>query len=105
MNASSHAELYIAGTCCPSSIFIGNVVFHASIHVDLELNLLDRTSKTRIILASVQVISIVLGIVNVLFWPIYTEPFFRNFKLASGISKGQETKDPDLDVVRKPLRV
>lgn len=87
MNASSHAELYIAGTCCPSSIFIGNVVFHASIHVDLELNLLDRTSKTRIILASVQVISIVLGIVNVLFWSVDAKSFLCDFKLLSGIAE------------------
>ncbi len=97
MNASCEAEFYVAGACGPTAPFIGNVILHASVHVNLKFDLLDRSPKTRIILSCIFVIGVVFGVVNMLLRPVDAQTFFRDLKFLSGITKGQKTQDPDLE--------
>lgn len=70
MNTSCKAEFYIASTCCPTTTLISDVVFHASVHVNLKLYRLHRSSETWIELSGIFVVGIIFGVVNVLFWPV-----------------------------------
>jgi hypothetical protein len=90
VDTSGEGELDISSTCCPAAILIGNVVLHSSIAIDLELNGLNRTSKTRIILPSIVVVSITLGIINMLFWSIDAKSLVCDLELFCSIAKREE---------------
>jgi hypothetical protein len=99
MDTSGEAKFDVAGTGCPPATLIGDVILHSGIAVNLKLNGLYQTSKTRIILSSIFVVGIVLRIINVLLWPVYTKSLLRDFKFSCSIAKREEAQNPDLDIL------
>ena len=99
MDTSGEAKFDVAGAGCPPATLIGDVILHSGIVVNLKLNGLYQTSKTRIILSSIFVVGIVLWIINVLLWPVYTKSLLCDFKFFCSIAKREETQNPDLDIL------
>lgn len=97
MNASGEALLDIIRTRSPSAPFIGYVVLHASLRINLKLDGLNRWSQSWIILPGILIIGIVLRIVDMLLRPVHSQSFFCHFKLRCSISEAQERQDPDED--------
>lgn len=58
MDTSGEAELDVACTCSPATVFIGNVILHTSLHVDFQFNLLNWTSEARVEFPSVRIVGI-----------------------------------------------
>jgi hypothetical protein len=56
--ASRETEFDIASTCRPASILIGNVIFHTSLYINIEFDLLNRASKARIEFSGVRIVGI-----------------------------------------------
>lgn len=78
VNATSEQATNMAGRGGYSKILRGNVILEPGSLVDAQFApLVDRTSESGIVLASVQVVGIVLWIVNVILWSariIVSEP-------------------------------
>lgn len=54
----------------PVAALIGNVVLHAGFRVELQLDRLNWWAETRVILTTIDIVIQVLGIVDVLLWPM-----------------------------------
>lgn len=103
MYTARHAELYIASTSSPPTLLVGNVVLHACVHVDLEFDLLHRTSEAWIELSGIIIIGVVFGIVDVLFRSVDTKTFFSNLEFLGSIAKREEAQNPDLEMLESNL--
>src|SRR5438552_905377 len=72
-------------TCRPPTIVVCNIIFDASTRIDFEFAPIDRSTKARVVLACVSIVSIVLWIVNMFLRTINTESLFRYlFNLVNG---------------------
>jgi ABC-type glucose/galactose transport system permease subunit len=91
VDTSREAEFDIARTGSPASAFISNIILQSSIWINVKFDRLYQASEASIILSSVIVISVVLGVINMLFRPIYAQPVFRNLKFFCSIAKRQKT--------------
>lgn len=94
-------------------VLVGNVVLQAGALINGEFDtLIDWTTKTLVILAGIQVIGVVLGVIDVLFgaslWvsvcrkagkglnvPVAAKTLLGDFKLAGAVTEGHETEDPE----------
>src|ERR1700709_2564754 len=80
------------------SLFVGNVVLQAGSRVNGQLNtLVDRTTKSAIILGRIKVICVVLGVVDMIFGTIAPKSISRDFEFLCAKSKCHETKNPEED--------
>ena len=76
-------------------IEISSQVVLTSLRVDTQLStLINRSSKSAIILSCIEVVCIVLGIVDMLFRSVAPQSFLGNLKLRRTIAKAHETEDP-----------
>ena len=73
---------------------IGNVILHASIGVNVQLRIADRTTKTVIDLGSKTSV-VTIGVVDVMLMAIYTKAVFGDVELSSGKSEFHEAKNRD----------
>ena len=77
-----------------ANTLVRNVVLHASLGINGELDLLvNGPTETAVVLTGILVISVVLGVVNVLLGPVATKSFAGNFELAGAIAEGHEAED------------
>lgn len=73
---------------------VGNVVLHSSLPVDRELDaLIYGTAQSSVVLAGILVISIVLGIVDMIFRSVAAEALGGDLELLRTIAKTQEAKN------------
>jgi hypothetical protein len=73
---------------------VGNVVLHARLWVDRELSfLINGTSKATVILASVDILGVVLGVVDVLLRAVAAQSLSGNLELAGAVAKGHEAEN------------
>lgn len=88
MNTSRNAVSNVAGTGCPSTTFIGDVILHTRARIDQEFLLLDRPSEARIVLPCVFVVGIILWVVNVLLGAVDSQSLLGDLELSGSITKG-----------------
>jgi hypothetical protein len=80
LNCATKRITDITDAGSPSSAFIRNVVFHASIKVNLEFARIDGTSETRVVSPCVDIVSVILGVVDMFFRAIYSESVFSDLR-------------------------
>jgi hypothetical protein len=97
VNTSCYAVSDVARAGCPSTTVIGDVILHTCGRIDQELLFLDGASETGIVLPCVLVVSIVLGVVNVLLGAVDTESLLGDLEFPRGITERQEAQNPNLD--------
>ena len=79
-----------------ASVLVGNVVLHAGLLVNGELDtLIDGATKAAVVVAGVDVVGIVLGVVDMVLGAVAAQAVGGDFKLAATIAKGQETEDAE----------
>lgn len=88
VDTSGEAEFDIARARSPTSAFVGYIIFHTGIRIDVELNWLHQASETGIILSSIIIIRVVLWIINVLFRPVDTKSIVCHLEFFRSITKG-----------------
>ena len=77
-------------------ILIRNVILHARLGVDAELDLLVHgAAQTTVVLRRIFVIGIVLGVVDVVLGAVAAQTVGRDLELAAAIAKGEEAEDAE----------
>lgn len=77
-----------------SSSLIGNVILHASVRVDGKLgSFIDWTTKATVILAGIDIVCVVFGVVNVVFGTVTAKTVGRDFEFAGTVTESEETED------------
>jgi len=71
----------ISRTGCPPTMFVGDIVLHSCAQIDLEFTGIDRSSEACIVLSHIDVISVALGVVDVFFGTVNTQPVFSDLLL------------------------
>lgn len=66
VNSSLEAVSDITRRSGPVAVFVGDVVLHAGIRINRKLHLLDRSTKTLVILSCVHIVGVILGVVDML---------------------------------------
>lgn len=95
-NAATKEGLDMAGGGHNVGTLVGDVVLQASLLVDAELNtLIDGATKSLVVLASVNIIGVVLGVVDVVLWTVAAETVSSHLELLGAIAEGEETQDAE----------
>lgn len=77
-----------------SSSLIGNVILHASFRVDGKLgSFIDRATKTTVILAGIDVVCVVFGVVDVVFGAVAAKAVGCDFEFAGTVTESEEAED------------
>lgn len=66
VNSSLEAVSDITRRGGPVATLVGDVVLHAGIRIDCKLHLLDRSTKTLVVLSCIDIVSIIFRVVNML---------------------------------------
>ena len=75
------------------STLVGNVVLHASLLINGQLNtLVDGPSQAAVVLAGVHVVRIILGVVDVVLRAVAAEPVRSDLKLAGAVAEAEEAE-------------
>lgn len=94
LNGTREELLHKLGRSHDSGALVGNVVLHARLGVNRELSLLiDGPSEATIVLASIDILRIILRVVNVLLRAVASKSIGGNLELARSETEGHEAKD------------
>lgn len=74
----------------------GNVLFHAGALVNGKLSfLVDGATEAVVVLAGVDIVGVILGVVNVVFGAVAADSIGSDFEFSGAVSKSHETKDAE----------
>jgi hypothetical protein len=85
MNTSGETKFDVARTRSPTT-FSSNVILHAGLGINFQLDGLNRTTETKIILPCILIISIILWVVDMLLGPIDSKAFFSYYPILESVS-------------------
>ncbi|KIH89564.1 hypothetical protein SPBR_06515 [Sporothrix brasiliensis 5110] len=86
----------VVGAGHDASTLVGNVVLHARVGVDGELDaLVHGAAEARVVAAGVEVVGIVLGVVDVVFGAVGAQALGGDLEFAGAIAKRQEAQDAE----------
>lgn len=95
-NAAGEEIPNMLGGCHNIGSLIGNVVLHARFRIDAELGaLVDWTAKSSVVLAGVDIVGIVLGVINMVLGAVATKTLGSNLEFTGAVAKGEEGKDAE----------
>lgn len=78
------------------STFVRNVVLHAGLFVNGELNsLIDGATEATVVLPGIDVVGIVLGVVDVILRAVGPQTVSRDLELAAAIAEGEEAENAE----------
>ena len=78
--------------------FVCNVILHSRLGINSQLDtLVDRSSKSPIVLCRILVVCIVFGIIDVVFRTVATKSFSCHFEFLCAETESHETEDPEED--------
>lgn len=96
LNAAGEEVPHMLGRSHDVGSLVGNVVLHARLGVDGELrSLVNGAAKAPVVLAGIDIVGVVLGVINVVFGTIAAEALGGDFEFAGAVAKGQEAEDAE----------
>jgi hypothetical protein len=87
--------------CCDASILRSNIVLETGPLVNTQLTaFVNWSTKAAIVLAGIEIVSVVFGIVDVLFWAVAAETFSSDFELLCSETEAQKAENPQQETDR-----
>lgn len=96
LNSTTEKLLDVFGRSHDTCPLVCNIVLHARLRVDTKLSFfIDWSSQALIVLASIDVLGVVLGVVDVVLGTVAAQSFRSDLELARTITEGHEAENTE----------